>query len=204
MFITLEGSEGSGKTSQIQPLADHLTDKGYQVICTREPGGTQIGDQVRAILADLENTDMQPRTEVLLFQASRAQLVEQIIRPALKQGRIVLSDRFADSTIAYQGYGYQLDLEQVRSIVNFATGGLKPDLTLFLDMDVEQGLIRRANGGDWNRLDAYNLDFYRRVRIGYLEMVAAEPDRWEIIDASGTPEQVQSAIRKVVINRLKT
>lgn len=204
MFITLEGSEGSGKTSQIQPLADHLTDKGYQVICTREPGGTQIGDQVRAILADLENTDMQPRTEVLLFQASRAQLVEQIIRPALKQGRIVLSDRFADSTIAYQGYGYQLDLEQVRSIVNFATGGLKPDLTLFLDMDVEQGLIRRANGGDWNRLDAYNLDFYRRVRTGYLEMVAAEPDRWEIIDASGTPEQVQSAIRKVVINRLKT
>ena len=204
MFITLEGSEGSGKTSQIQPLADHLTDKGYQVICTREPGGTHIGDQVRAILADLENTDMQPRTEVLLFQASRAQLVEQIIRPALKQGKIVLSDRFADSTIAYQGYGYQLDLELVRSIVNFATGGLKPDLTLFLDMDVEQGLIRRANGGNWNRLDAYNLDFYRRVRTGYLEMVAAEPDRWEIIDASGTPVQVQSAIRKVVINRLKT
>lgn len=203
MFITLEGSEGSGKTSQIQPLAEHLTDIGYQVLCTREPGGTLIGDQVRAILGDLENTEMQPRTEVLLFQASRAQLVEQVIRPALKQGMIVLSDRFADSTLAYQGYGYQLDLQQVRSIVNFATGGLKPDLTLFLDVDVEQGLLRRANGGEWNRLDAYDVDFYHRVRAGYLEMVAAEPDRWVIIDASGTQEQVQCAIQKVVLDRIK-
>jgi dTMP kinase len=203
MFITFEGSEGSGKTLQISALETYLLEQGYPVFATREPGGTSIGDQIRDILFDLKNTDMQPRTEVLLFQASRAQLVDQIIRPRLAQGQIVLSDRYADSTIAYQGYGYQLDLDLVRSIVKFATGGLKPDLTLFLDVDVEEGLRRRTHGGDVNRLDAYELAFYRRVRQGYMELVSEEPQRWVVIDASGTPDQVQQLIRKVVLERLK-
>ena len=202
MFITLEGSEGCGKTSLMPLLADDLTALGYQVLKTREPGGTSIGDQVRAILADFKNTDMLPRTEVLLFQASRAQLVEQVIRPALARGHIVLSDRFAESTIAYQGYGHQLNIDLVRSIVEFATGGLKPDLALFLDVDVEEGLRRKDAGGDRNRLDTLALSFYQRVRQGYLDMVNAEPQRWVVIDANGTQEEVQGEVRKVVLERL--
>lgn len=204
MFITFEGSEGSGKTSQIPALAEYLRHQGYSVLTTREPGGTAIGDQIRDILNALDNTAMQPRTEVLLFQASRSQLVDQVIRPALARGEIVLSDRYADSTLAYQGYGHQLDLDMVRSIVEFATGGLKPDLTLFLDVDVKEGLRRRAAGGEWNRLDDYELEFYQRVRQGYLEMVRAEPGRWVVIDASGTSGEVQAAIRNVVLKRILT
>lgn len=202
MFITLEGSEGCGKTSLMPLLADDLTALGYQVLKTREPGGTSIGDQVRAILADFKNTDMLPRTEVLLFQASRAQLVEQVIRPALAHGDIVLSDRFAESTIAYQGYGHQLNIDLVRSIVEFATGGLKPDLALFLDVDVEEGLRRKDAGGDRNRLDTFDLSFYQRVRQGYLDMVNAEPQCWVVIDANGTQEEVREEVRKVVLERL--
>ncbi|MEA3440192.1 MAG: dTMP kinase [Chloroflexota bacterium] len=202
MFITLEGSEGCGKTSLMPLLADDLTALGYQVLKTREPGGTSIGDQVRAILADFKNTDMLPRSEVLLFQASRAQLVEQVIRPALARGDIVLSDRFAESTIAYQGYGHQLNIDLVRSIVEFATGGLKPDLALFLDVDVEEGLRRKDAGGDRNRLDTFDLSFYQRVRQGYLDMVNAEPQRWVVIDANGTQEEVRGEVRKVVLERL--
>ena len=202
MFITLEGSEGSGKSSQIPPLVEFLNQNGYTVVSTREPGGTSIGDQVRAILNDLRNTEMLPRTEVLLFQASRAQLVEQVIRPALGRGEVVISDRFAESTLAYQGYGHQLNLELVRSIVEFATGGLKPDLALFLDVDVEEGLRRKAAGKEWNRLDNYDLAFYQRVRSGYLKMAEAEPHRWEVIDASGTLQEVQQLIREVVLERL--
>ena len=162
MFITLEGSEGSGKTSQHALLVDFLKAQGYPVLTTREPGGTPIGEQVRRILSDLDNTAMHPRSEILLFQASRAQLVEQVIRPHLAAGGVVVCDRYADSTMAYQGYGYQLvPLDLLASIVQFATGGLKPDLTLLLDLDVQEGLQRRARGGDWNRLDAYDLAFYR-------------------------------------------
>ena len=204
MFITLEGSEGSGKSSQIPPLVDFLRQEGYTVLPTREPGGTSIGDQVRRILGDLRNTEMLPRTEVLLFQASRAQLVEQVIRPALRRGEVVISDRFAESTLAYQGYGHRLDLNLVRSIVEFATGGLKPDLALFLDVDVEEGLRRKAEGKEWNRLDNYDLAFYQRVRGGYLRMAETEPHRWELIDANGTIEQVQQTIRKVVLEHLSS
>ena len=205
MFITLEGTEGSGKTSQLIPLAEALSREGYHVFVTREPGGTPIGDQVRAILSDLKNTDMQPRTEFLLFQSSRAQLVEQVIRPRLAQGELVLCDRYADSTVAYQGYGYQqLDLEQVRSIVQFATGGLKPDLTILLDVDVELGLRRKRQGGsEWNRLDDYEVAFYQRVRQAYLEMVRQEPERWVIIDATPPFDAVQAAIRAMVLERLR-
>jgi dTMP kinase len=202
MFITLEGSEGCGKSTQAPLLADFLRQQGYQVVTTREPGGTPIGDQVRAVLGDLKNTAMQPRTEILLFQASRAQLVEEVIRPQLQQGAIVISDRYADSTLAYQGYGYQLDLEQLRGLIAFATAGLRPDLTLLLDLEVEDGLRRRARGGEWNRLDALSLDFYRRVREGYHQLARQEPERWAIIDASAPPQAVQQAIRRVVLQRL--
>jgi len=202
MFITLEGPEGSGKTSQIGPLAEFLRQQGLDVLTTREPGGTPIGDQIRTVLHSLDNTAMHPRTEALLFQAARAQLVEQVIRPQLARGGIVISDRYADSTLAYQGYGHGLPLEQVRAVINFATGELKPDLTLLLDLDVELGLKRRSQGGGWNRLDAYTLDFHRRVRQGYHRLAHAEPQRWAILDADQTPERVQQAIRKVVVDRL--
>ena len=165
MFITFEGSEGSGKTHQVAELSAFLCRAGYPVYATREPGGTPVGDQIRAILNDLKNTDLEHRAEILLFQASRAQLVQQVIRPRLQQGEIVLCDRYADSTLAYQGYGYQRNLEDLRALIKFATGGLQPDLTFFLDVDVEEGLRRRARGGEWNRLDAYATEFYRRVRI---------------------------------------
>jgi len=199
LFITLEGPEGSGKSSQMADLAAYLCRQGYPVLATREPGGTPIGDQVRSILSDLGNKAMQPRTELLLFQASRAQLVEQVILPHLKDGGIVLCDRYADSTLAYQGYGHQqFDLDQVRALIAFTTGGLKPDLTLLLDVDVEVGLRRRAHGGEWNRLDAYELAFHQRVRKGYLQMAQEEPQRWVVVDASKPPDQVQAAIRRIV------
>ncbi len=201
MFITLEGSEGSGKSTQITGLAEFLCQAGYDVLVTREPGGTPIGEQVRTIL--WANMDMEKRTEILLFQASRAQLVEQVIRPHLVKGGIVISDRYADSTLAYQGYGYQLDLERLRSLIDFATGGLKPDLTLLLNVDVEEGLRRRAQGGEVNRLDTYDLAFYQRVRDGYYQMVRQEPERWVIIDAGRPPDEVQAEIRRAVLDRLK-
>ncbi len=203
MFITFEGPEGCGKTTQIQELTAFLQGAGHRVFATREPGGTAIGDQVRTVLLNRENTSMLPRTEILLFQASRAQLVEQVIRPRLAQGYVVLCDRFADSTIAYQGYGYGIDLEKLRAIVDFAVMGLKPDLTLLLDLDVAEGLKRRSADGDWNRLDVYDLDFYQRVRQGYHELAAAEPDRWAVVDASRPPEAVQQDIRAIVLARLK-
>jgi len=203
MFITFEGSDGCGKSTQIALLAEFLRQAGYPLLLTREPGGTPIGEQIRTILSDLKNTAMEKRTEILLFQAARAQHVEQLITPHLQQGGLVLCDRYADSTLAYQGYGYQLfDLDNLRALINFATGGLQPDLTLLLDLSVEEGLRRRANGGEWNRLDTYQLEFYQRVRAGYQAMVQAEPERWVIIDAAQPPNQVQADIRRVVLDRL--
>jgi dTMP kinase len=202
MFITLEGPEGSGKTSQVDPLAQFLRTRGYDVLVTREPGGTAIGEQIRAVLSRLENTDMHARTEILLFQASRAQLVEQVIRPHLAKQGIVVCDRYADSTLAYQGYGRQWELGLLNEIIKFATGGLLPDLTLLFDLDVEEGLRRRARGGEWNRLDALELEFYQRVRQGYQALVQADPGRWVVIDAAQTREQVQAAVCAAVEARL--
>jgi dTMP kinase len=203
MFITLEGPEGSGKTSQLPLLAEYLRQQGYQIYTTREPGGTSISEQIRTILHNLENKEMNPRAEILLFQASRAQLVEQVIRPHLNKGGIVLSDRYADSTLAYQGYGHQIDIESLRVLVTFATGGLKPDLTILLDVDVETGLRRKELKGEWNRLDAYNLEFHQRVRQGYLQLVHDEPERWVVVDASQEPKKVQEDLRRLVAERLK-
>jgi len=203
MFITLEGPDGSGKSTQAQLLTVFLRQHGYTVLLTREPGGTPIGEQVRSILNNLENTAMHPRTEILLFQASRAQHVEELIKPHLNKGDLVICDRYADSTLAYQGYGHQVDIAALRQVVDYATSGLKPDLTLLLDLEVEIGLKRRRGGGDWNRLDAYELAFHKRVREGYYQLMNEEPERWVLIDAAQTPEQVQEQITKIVISRLK-
>ena len=204
MFITLEGPEGSGKTSHIKPLTEWLIVQGHKVFATREPGGTNIGEQIRAVIHDLKNTEMHPHTETLLYQAARAQIVEQVIKPLLAAGEIVISDRYYDSTIAYQGYGHQHNLEEVRALVKYATGGLIPDLTILLDVDVEVGLKRKKqNGVEWNRMDAYAVEFYRRVRAGYLEMVKQEPKRWVVLDASQSWNEVQEELRKVISKRLE-
>lgn len=202
MFITLEGPEGSGKTSQLPILADYLRAQGFTVLTTREPGGTFIGNQIRAVLTNMENTAMQPRTETLLFLAARAQLVEEVIRPALARNEIVLSDRYADSTLAYQGYGHGVDLNTLRALLVFATGGQRPDLTLLLDVESAAGLRRKTSSGEWNRLDAYTLAFHQRVRKGYLQLAAEEPARWQIVDASQPADVVQSNIRQVILARL--
>jgi dTMP kinase len=203
MFITFEGPDGSGKTTQLRSLADFLCQHNYQVLTTREPGGTPISEQIRTILFDLKNTQMVPRTEILLFLASRAQLVEQVIRPYLAGGGIVLCDRYADSTVAYQGYGHQVNLDQLKVLIDFATGGLKPDLTILLDLEVEEGLRRREQGGDWNRLDAYAQAFHQRVRQGFLELARQEPRRWVTIDAGRPADQVQAAVRREVARCLE-
>jgi len=199
MFITLEGPEGSGKSSQLPILAEWLREQGYNVYTTREPGGTMISDQIRTILHDLENTAMHPRTEILLYLASRAQHVEEVIRPLLEKDTIVLCDRYADSTLAYQGYGHGVDIPTLKKLLDFSTGGLYPDLTILLDLDVEIGLERRKHsGGEWNRLDAYALAFHKRVREGYLTLVANEPQRWRMVDAAQTFDDVQNALRAVI------
>ncbi|RPJ23860.1 MAG: dTMP kinase [Chloroflexi bacterium] len=203
MFITLEGPEGSGKTSHIPYLVEFLREKGHTVFPTREPGGTSIGEQIREVIHDLKNVEMHPRAETLLYQAARAQIVEQVIKPRLKADGIVISDRYYDSTIAYQGYGHQQDLEQVRALVKYATGGLVPDLTVLLDVDVEEGLRRKKKENEWNRLDAYTVEFHQRVRLGYLEMVKAEPNRWVVIDAGQKWDNVQQELRKIIEMRLK-
>lgn len=204
MFITLEGPEGSGKTSHVPALVEYLREKGYTVFPTREPGGTSIGEQVRDVLHNLKNTEMHPRTETLLYQAARAQFVEQVVRPRLALGEIVLSDRYADSTIAYQGYGHQQDLEQVRALVKYATGGLIPDLTILLDVDVEIGIGRKTKSQEWNRMDAYTLEFHQRVRDGYLEMAKQEPGRWVVVDAERVWDEVQEVLRKIITGALES
>ena len=204
MFITFEGPEGSGKTTQVPILMRFLESYDIAVTATREPGGTSIGNQIREVLLSNKNTEMHPRSEILLFQASRAQLVEQVISPRISRGEVVLCDRYADSTIAYQGYGHQIDLVQLSAIVNFATGGLKPDLSILLDLDVEVGLQRRQDDGDVNRLDKFVIEFHERVRAGYHKLVSLEPERWVVIDANQSQNEVQRNIQQVVVDRLQT
>ncbi len=203
MFITLEGPEGSGKTSQLPALAEFLRGKGCDVLVTREPGGTSVGDQIREVLMNMKNVSIVPQTEILLFQAARAQHVAEILRPALDNGKIVICDRFGDSTLAYQGYGHQTDIRTLQGLIHFATGGLTPDLTLLLDIPVDQGFERKIkNDSEWNRLDAYTKAFHERVRQGYLELARDEPGRWKIIDASQDKDQVQAEMRKFVMQKI--
>jgi dTMP kinase len=203
LFITLEGPEGSGKSTHAPRLAEYLRSKGHDVLLTREPGGTSIGDQIRAILNDHANAAMEPRAEILLFCASRAQLIARMVRPHLERGFTVVCDRYADSTLAYQGYGRGLNLAQLKSISDFATDGLTPDITLLLDLPVEVGLARRRRSdSDWNRLDALEVDFHRRVRQGYLRLARRAPKRWIRIDAGRDEEEVWSQILRSVAARI--
>jgi len=204
-FITFEGPEGCGKTTQVGLLASWLTSQGLDLVVTREPGGTPIGEKIRDLLHDRHHTEMTPEAEILLYSAARAQHVARVIRPALEAGKLVLCDRFYDSTYAYQGYGRGLPMEALRHITTFATGGLTPDLTVYLDVAPEVGLRRRQKSGEaLNRLDLEALDFHRRVRAGYLDLISAEPNRWRAVDASGSIETVQSIIRGVVMDMLSS
>lgn len=202
-FITFEGPDGSGKSTQIKRLYEHLQTLGYDAYLTREPGGTAISEEIRGLLHDLNHREMAPRAEILLYSAARAQLVKQVIRPHLAAGGIVLCDRYYDSTLAYQGYGHGLDLDTLRRITEFATEGLRPDLTLLLDLDAAAGLARRQTGGvEWNRLDDYALAFHQRVRQGYLTLAAAEPQRWVQFDALQDKATLAASIQQLVTNRL--
>lgn len=207
-FITFEGVEGCGKTTQIKLLAQHLTEQGHTVIVTREPGGCPIADQARAILLDADNRAMTPTTELLLYAAARAQHVQEIVKPALAAGKIVLCDRFTDATIAYQGNGRGLDPTTIAYLNDLATGGLKPRLTVLLDCPVEVGLKRafdRINGAAGAREERFELEsvlFHRKVRNGYLKLAEDEPERFIIIDGSQGVQETEAAITAAVLARL--
>jgi dTMP kinase len=203
LLITIEGTEGSGKSTQLKNLARDLRAIGHRVLSTREPGGTALGERIRGVLLSVRNRRLTARSELLLYLASRAQHVEEVVRPALRAGRIVLCDRFSDATVAYQGFGRGLPLPFVRRSIRFAAGGLSPDLTLLLDVDVREGLARLKGRGRPNRLDREKLAFHRRVRGGYRAIARAEPRRVRIIPAGGDPESVREDVRKTVLSLLK-
>lgn len=196
MFITFEGSEGGGKTTQIALLADYLQQQGFSVCITRQPGGTEIGQQIRNCLHDVANTAMTAKAEILLYAADRAQHVGEIIQPALDAGKIVLCDRYTDSTMAYQGYGRGLDLNTLQWINEFATDQLQPDLTFLLDVDITTGLQRREQGDlEMNRMDQQAIAFYERVKAGFDALMAQSPERWVKINANQTMISVQTEIQ---------
>ncbi|MGI9860960.1 dTMP kinase [Moorella naiadis] len=196
LFITLEGPDGAGKTTQMDNLAAYLAKRGRSVERTREPGGTRLAEAIRQLLLKPGYGPVDPRAEILLYAAARAQHVAERIRPALTAGKIVLCDRFADSTLAYQGYGRRLGAQLVEQINNLATANLKPDLTLLLDVPVEIGLRRRPGGAD--RMEQENLEFHRRVRQGYLELARREPRRVRLIDGTRSPEAVWAEIQGIL------
>jgi dTMP kinase len=201
-FVTFEGGEGSGKSTQIERLTARLAARGLAPLRTREPGGTPLGEGVRDLLLDPARRPA-PMTEALLLEAARAELVATVIRPALAAGRVVLCDRYDDSTLAYQGAGRGLDDGTLRAMNRAATGGLLPDLTLLFDLDPELGLARRARApGPTNRLDREPVDFHRRVRARFLELAGAEPARWRILDASGDPDRLELDVWAAVEPRL--
>lgn len=221
LFITFEGPEGSGKSTQARRLYERLEAAGYPVILTREPGGTPISDLIRRILLDFRNGEMDPTTETLLFSAARAQLVAERIRPYLDVGGIVVCDRFADSMLAYQGFGSGRDLDELRTLTHVATGGLRPDMTFFLDLPAQDGLDRKIKAAqrtssasplspraastepmEWNRLDARDLAYHERVRDGFLELVTLEPERWQVLDAHQPMDTLSQRIWQAVATRL--
>jgi len=194
LFITLEGGEGAGKSLQQEALARRVQARGRSVVCTREPGGTPLGERLREVLLDLgeRSVTLDALSETLLFMAARAELVASVIAPALERGAVVLCDRFADSTRAYQGFGRGLDLDAIDQLTAVATGGLRPDLTVLLDLPPAEGLSRASGTAD--RFGREDEAFHERVRDGYLTLAAREPERWLVVDATQTPEAVLDAI----------
>lgn len=202
MFITFEGGEGAGKTTLIQRLYDHLQSQRFEVIVTREPGGTLIGDQIRKLLLDPENKKISPTTELLLYEAARAQHVGELITPALEKGSIVLCDRFCDSTTAYQGAGRSLSGENVDELNKLATGGLIPDLTFLVDLPPETGLARATLDGLADRIENESIEFHTRVREGFLTLAGNYPDRIHVIDALQSIEEISIQVRDIVASKL--
>lgn len=205
-FITFEGIDGSGKTTQLRRLASYLKEGGCELLLTREPGGTPVGNRLRGALLDAHE-EVDPLTELLVFAADRAQHVRRVLRPALEAGKVVISDRYADATVAYQGAGRGFSAELISEIIQLATEGLKPDLTLLFDLSVEESIARtsrRTNGkhqGD--RLDAEASDFHVRVRDAYLEVARAEPDRVKIVETNRRPEETHECVKKIIVPFLK-
>lgn len=198
LFITFEGGEGCGKSTQARLLRNRLEQQNIPVVLTHEPGGTSLGTEIRKLLKRKRSSSIAPQAELFLFAASRVQLVAELIRPALEETEVVICDRFTDSTLVYQGYGRGLDLTTVETVNNMATGNLKPDLTILLDMSPEQGLARKQSLKD--RFELEDLSFHHQVREGYLKMAAADPDRWLLIDAS-LPE---GKIAEIIWDRVNT
>jgi len=201
-FITFEGGEGSGKSTQTRKLAEWLTERGVAVTMTHEPGATDFGLRVRSILLDSADGSLTPRAEALLFAADRAHHVDTVIRPALDRGEVVITDRYVDSSLAYQGAGRALSLEDIRRLSRWATNGLRPDLTVLLDVDPDIGLQRARSGGRADRLERESLDFHERVRRAFRALADAAPDRYLVVDASRQPEAVAAVVRTAVAKRL--
>ncbi len=202
VFITLEGPDGSGKTVQAERLRAALAATGRDAVLVREPGGTPAGERIRAILMDRDESAVRltQRADALLFMAARAQLVETVIRPALERGAVVISDRYLDSTLAYQGFGGQLGIDELLPVGRFATGGLRPDLTILFDVPVEIGLARKSDA-ETTRFEAhFDRAYHERVRAGYLALAAAEPERWVIVDASAPEPDVLDAARAALLD----
>lgn len=200
-FLTLEGPEGSGKSTQAQRLAARLAAAGYLCAATREPGGTRLGEEIRQIL--LHGMSPIPAADALLFNAARAQLAAEVIEPALARGEIVICDRFSDSTLAYQGYGAGQALDALRALARFAVGGLVPDMTVLIDLPVEEGLSRKFGGPDITRFESKeDVAFHRRVRAGFLALAAAEPDRFLVVDGRQPPDAVEAEIANALLSRI--
>ncbi|MFO8010337.1 MAG: dTMP kinase [Dehalococcoidia bacterium] len=202
LFITFEGIEGCGKSTQARALARRLSRRGFSVLTVKEPGSTDVGRVARRLLKQKLEMEIDPVTELLLFEVARARLVTEVIRPALEEGRIVICDRYAESSVAYQGYGRGIQVENVRMMNDFATGGLKADLVILPDLDVEEGLRRKGEGIINDRFEREEAEFHRRVRQGYLEMAANEPERWFVVDASLPSKQVGKLLWEKVCSHL--
>lgn len=203
LFVTLEGPDGAGKSSQAAVLASRLRDRGREVVVTREPGGTQLGELVRGVLLQTSAGAHDGLSDALLFNAARRRLTEEVIRPAVARGAMVVCDRYADSTLAYQGYGAGVSLDVLRTLADVATGGLTPDRTVLIDLPVTAGLTRRQGGAtaDLTRFELaaeHDVEFHERVRRGYLELAAAEPERWRVVDGGPDRESVADGIWKAV------
>ena len=204
LFITFEGTDGAGKTTQIQRLSAELGQAGYDICLTREPGGTPISEQIRDMLLNPDHSEMAATTELLLYAASRAQHVSEVIKPALEAGKIVISSRFADAMVVYQGYGRGLDLERIKRLNRIATEGVTPDVTFVLDLPVEIGLqrVQKSRGG-LDRLEREKIDFHQRLRDGYRALAQQEPQRLKIVDAQASPEKVYAQIMAAIQSLLQ-